>query len=315
MIKKGKTFVIKNLKNERSNIMTDTNNTKIANKVSVRYAMKIIGRLGHDNILFDRACSRGCKGFFSSLEHSVCPHCNGELTYIKANGGKPMAISEGTIYPSFGTEQKEKDAKELARRVHGMESIYRFKIFSFMNDDGTFPLPENHTRLVKGAKVELVTMNHSILPSWYEGTDKKTGEKKVKLELMILVYSSYGDYVKIITEGEHTDKIISHPVNTETGAPAPITMPETPAPAPVAAQANPTPAAPVKETPPAGGDLAARMTKLEDMMMQLINMNASAPKAPAPAPKVAAAPQAVEDPAPWEGEDELNSVDPFENAK
>lgn len=192
-------------------------NTQVKEKRSVNFAMKIIGWLGHDNNLFDRVCSNGCKGMFNSREHSACPKCGQPLTYI--TGGKkkqPMTISEGTIYPAIGKKQKERDALEISKRGNGLQPIYRFKLFSFVNENNVLNPHEAHDRCRKGAKVEIVVRNHQLLPS---GFTSKDGTAKV--ELLILVYDNYGDTIKVISEGEYAERTVTHPVYPD-GTPAPI---------------------------------------------------------------------------------------------
>ena len=255
-------------------------NTQVKEKRSVNFAMKIVGWLGHDNKLFDRVCSQGCKGMFNSREHSVCPKCNGQLAYIL--GGKkkqPMAVSEGTIYPAIGKKQKERDAIEIGKRNNGLQPIYRFKLFSFINEDtGVLNPHEAHDRCRKGAKVEIVTMNHQFLPS---GFVSKEGEAKV--EILVLVYDNYGDYIKVLSEAEYANSTVTHPVYPD-GTAAPVST---------------------------GDPIADRMAMLEQKIAQ---MEATQSPQPAPQPVTQSTP-------PWQGPNQLatnandNTVDPLAHAK
>lgn len=261
-------------------------NQKAYTKTTANYAFKIVGHLGHDNLLFDRVCSRGCKGMFSSREHEVCPKCQGALTWITNAEGKHMAISEGTIYPSFGPKQDERDELSLSKRKNGMKPTYRFKMFSFADEEGTLMPPIEHARCVKGARVEILTMGHQIIPSWYQTKPKEDGSRELRVELLIMVYTNYGDYVKFISEKEHSDRVVArHPyVAEKTAAPA---------------QLSP--------------EAVAQLDRLEQQIAEIrANSGASTPPPP---PKAVSA--QAEKLAPWEGPDELgntNDVDPFENA-
>ena len=195
----------------------------MATKEKVRYAFKIVGQLGHDNKLFDRTCST-CKGMYSSHERGNCPKCNKPLTYITGADGQPISISEGTVYPAFGDKQLKKDIAEMTSRRNGMPIKYRFKMFHFIDEHGVLVPPPEHSRCRSGAKVEIVTMNHQIVVSWFMGKDKQNPESKAKIpwvEFMILVYTNYGDHVKMLTEAEYASMVIHHEVNAD-GTPAPM---------------------------------------------------------------------------------------------
>lgn len=192
-------------------------NTQVKEKKSVNLAMKIVGWLGHDNNLFDRVCSQGCKGLFNSREHSVCPKCGQPLAYIL--GGKkkqPMAVSEGTIYPAIDKKRKEKDALEISKRANGLQPIYRFKLFSFINENGVLNPHPAHDRCRSGVKVEIVSMDHQFLPSGFVADDGTA-----KVEILILVYENFGDYIKILSEAEYAKRVVTHPVYPD-GTPAPV---------------------------------------------------------------------------------------------
>ena len=182
-------------------------------KKSVNYAFKIVGYLGHDNKLFDRTCP-ACKGMYSSQITDVCPKCGQKLTYITNAEGKAMSISEGTIYPSFGPKQEARDAQAVTSRKNGMSPIYRFKLFSFIDEQGVLVPPQFHSSCLKGAKVEVLVMNHQLVPSWFQ-----TKEKVVRVELMLPVYANYGDTFNVLTAAQYANKVVSHEVKPD-GSPA-----------------------------------------------------------------------------------------------
>jgi len=155
------------------------------------FALKIVGYLGHDNKLFDRTCSK-CGGMYSSKLVQTCPKCGQALTFITTKNGNAMTISEGTIYPAFWNKQKERDAQAIGNRKNGMTPMYRFKMFSFADANGVLSPPVDHFKMLKGAQVEILAINHSLIPSWYQ---TKGGDAMV--ELMIQVYPQYGDTIKV----------------------------------------------------------------------------------------------------------------------
>jgi hypothetical protein len=243
---------------------------------SINYAFKIVGYLGHDNKLFDRTCPTCQKGMYSSREVTRCPKCGGALSYLTNAEGKALAISEGTVYPAFGPKQEKRDIEAVAKRKNGMLPMYRFKMFSFMDEHGVLIPPPEHGRCRKGAKVEILTMNHQLVPSWFQ-----TKENTVKVELLIMVYTNYGDYVKVLTAQEYASKTVSHNVYPD-GTPVPMTAQED------------------------------RIAYLERQIAEL--RGATAPTAP-PAPQ-----PPVQETLPWEGQNQMtaaadNSVDPFANAQ
>lgn len=197
---------------------------QVREKKEVNYAFKIVGHLGHDNLLFDRTCP-ACGGMYSSHERSNCPKCNATLTYLTSSiTGQPIAISEGTIYPAFSDKQDRKDAAEISSRKNGMPIKHRFKMFSFMDDQGVLVPPVEHGRCREGAKVEILSMNHRLVPSWFMGKDDNNPGSSTKIhwvELLIMVYTNYGDYVKVLTEQEYASKVVHHPVNPD-GSATPI---------------------------------------------------------------------------------------------
>lgn len=189
-------------------------------KRSVNYAFKIVGSLRHDNFLFDRTCA-ACGGMYSSRKQSTCPKCSQPLTYITSNDGKPMSMSEGTLYLAFGDKQWRRDTDIISHRKNGMPATYRFKLFEFMDEHGVLTPPQFHDECRKGAKVEIVTMNHQLIPSWF-----RTRDNVPKIELMLLVFTNYGDTFKVLTAAQYADKTISHTVNLD-GSPAPMGNEET----------------------------------------------------------------------------------------
>jgi hypothetical protein len=261
---------------------------KVVNKRNTNYAFKLVGYLGHDNKLFDRVCSGGCKGLFSSREYSACPKCGRGLSYILSADNKPMAISEGTVYPAFGPKQEKRDASEVAKRKNGMRPIYRFKMFSFMDEQGILTAPIEHDKCLRGAKVEILSMNHQLVPSWFEVKAKESGQRsEIRVELLVMIYTNYGDKVTVLTEREYAGRIGSYPVNAADGTPAPITLP------------------------------AQNDDERLDMLQRQIDEIRAAKTAQAaavPAPQGAMVAQDTVE-VPWEGEDELvdlrEATDPF----
>jgi len=263
----------------------------ITTKRSANYAFKIVGHLGHDNELFDRACMGGCKGLFSSRKHSVCPKCGRELCWILSADKQPMAISEGTIYPAFGSKQDMRNLADITKRKNGMRPIYRFKMFSFMDDYNILSPPAEHGRCVKGTKVEILSMNHQLVPSWFETKPDADGKREIMVEILIMVYTNYGDYVKILTEQEYVNKTTPHPVYAD-GTSVPLAVEE-----------------------------EARLVAMEEAIAKIrADSRARAvakPAATPPPPPPAMVAQSSSE-LPWEGEDELGNdaweIDPFENA-
>jgi hypothetical protein len=127
-----------------------------------------------------------------------------------------MSMSEGTLYPAFGPKQEQRDAITVAQRKNGMLATYRFKLFEFMDEQGVLTPPQFHDECRKGAKVEIVTMNHQLIPSWF-----KAGDGTPKVELMSLVFTNYGDTFKVLTAAQYASRTVSHAVNPD-GSPAPM---------------------------------------------------------------------------------------------
>lgn len=281
-------------------------------KESTNYAFKIVGYLGHDNLLFDRACANGCKGFFSSREHRVCPKCGGQLTWILSKG-KPIAISEGTIYPAMSEKQKAKDAEEIKKRKNGMPIRYRFKMFSFADENGVLMPPPEHDRCMKRAKVEVMIINHQVIPSWFLSKPDKNGNKEVWVEFLLMVYTNYGDKVKVLTDEEYIQKVTTYDV-LPNGDPAPIEMPVSATPAPAASTAPAANDARIDE-------LDAKINKIQDMLMKALSGDTQAPQTPAtpqaPIEQAVAQTDPVQpDTAPWDDmpNADYDKIDPFLNA-
>lgn len=160
------------------------------------YRLEIVGNLGHDNTYFDKTCTN-CKGMYSSAQYATCPKCGGTLTAITTREGKPMSISEGTIYPAFGERQKKRNAEAIANRKNGMESVYRFKIFSFADANGFVSPPMDHHRMRSGARVKVFIRNHPLVSSWFVSR-----ENKPKVELMMQIYPQYGDKIEVLRDAQ-----------------------------------------------------------------------------------------------------------------
>jgi hypothetical protein len=160
------------------------------------YRLEIVGNLGHDNAYFDKTCSN-CGGMYFSGQYATCPKCGGTLTAITTKEGKPMSISEGTLYPAFGEKQKKRNAQAIANRKNGMESVYRFKIFSFADANGYVSPPAEQHLLKKGARVKVFIRNHPVVASWF-----LSKENKPKVELMMQIYPQYGDTIQVLKEAQ-----------------------------------------------------------------------------------------------------------------
>jgi len=184
------------------------------------FSIFIVGRLAHDNHLFDRACPK-CKTMYSSLERSTCKRCGSQLAYILSNKTqKPMSISEGTVYVSWGKDQAEKNRKALESRKGSVEKVFRFKLFSFADENGILTPPALHGRCKTGAKVQLLSRNHATVDTPFRGMGN-SGNIVEKVEEMITIYEDTKDYFKILADAEYADKTVSHPVDNN-GKPIPI---------------------------------------------------------------------------------------------
>lgn len=189
--------------------MTNTTDNKaVATKYNTNYALRIVGNLGHDNKLFDRTCAQ-CKGAYSSYIVNTCPKCGHGLTYITTEDGKPMAISEGTIYLSQGPKTETRDKKAISNRKNGLTPLYRFKTFAFADDSGVLGVPKDHQNMKSGAKVEVTIINHQAIPSGPFVT-KKSGQT---IEMMLMVYEQEGDTVKILRAAEAAEATTPAQVN------------------------------------------------------------------------------------------------------
>ena len=275
---------------------------QVSTKRSVNYAFKIVGYLGHDNKLFDRTCPTCRKGMYSSREYSRCPKCGAALGYLTSGDDKAIAISEGTVYPAFGPKQEKRDAESLAKLKNGMREVYRFKMFSFIDDHGVLIPPAEHDRCRRGAKVEVLLMGHKLEYKWFMWGADASGIKRPGVEIMSKIYTNYGDSIKVLTDQEYASKTVSHNVYPD-GSPVPIEVPT-------------TPATVVPETPVAGID--ADIAALEQRIAAI-----KAAQAPAPQPVVhqPAEPQSEpfdEGGIPWEEQKAMSvadgNVDPFANA-
>ncbi len=195
-----------------------TNNKAVATKYNTTYALRIVGNLGHDNKLFDRTCQQ-CKGAYSSYIVNLCPKCSAPLVYITTDAGKPMAISEGTIYLSQGPKTEAKDRKAISNRKNGLTPLYRFKTFAFADENGVLGVPKDHQNMKSGAQVEVTIINHQAIPCGPFVTEKY-GQT---IEMMLLVYERDGDMVKILRGAQAAEATTPVQVNT-TGAIVPTSV-------------------------------------------------------------------------------------------
>jgi len=186
----------------------------------VNYRLNIIGNLMHDNNLFDSKCS-GCGRLYSSYEVTgPCPNCGQAMMPITTQDGKrKMAISEGTIALCFGPKQEEKNDKAIKNRKNGLASLYRFKRFSFADDNGVLALPIDHHRFKKGAQVSITITNHPVVPSGVFQT-KKHGNT---IEQMLTVYDNQGNDDKVEVLRDAVASNVSVAMGAD-GKPAPIDM-------------------------------------------------------------------------------------------
>jgi len=143
------------------------------------------GWLACDNKLFDRTCP-SCNGMYSSYEVANCPKCGSQLTFITTAKGSSMAISEGTFYPCLSQKQTQEAG-------NGIETVYRFKIFSFSDANGVLAPPPEHAFCKKGALVKIRTIGHQIIHRLFS-----TGQGVPKVESLFLVWKNYGDSVKLL---------------------------------------------------------------------------------------------------------------------
>lgn len=188
---------------------------QVEEKKEITFAVKLVGNLACDNDLFDRTCP-SCGGMYSSRKRSNCVKCGALLTYITGREGKPITISEGTIYPALNKYWAKRDGETLAHTPNVLRPKYRFKLYSFMDEHNTLIPAAEHDRCRSGAKVELVILNHQLIPKHFLSKDG-TGN----VELMFHIYTNKGDTIKVLTEAEYADKVVSYPVNPD-GSPAPL---------------------------------------------------------------------------------------------
>jgi len=196
---------------------------QVSVKRSANYAFKLVGTLMHDNLLFDRTCPACRKGMYSSREYTRCPKCGATLVYLTSESGQTVAISEGSIDPALSSDQKKKDAIRISKRKNGMPIKYRFKMYSQIDDHGILSPPPEHDRCRSGAKVEIQTMHHQFVPSYFMGKDPNNpnnGTKVPWVELLVEM-TDPADYAKVLTAQEYASKTVSHKVNHD-GSPAPI---------------------------------------------------------------------------------------------
>ena len=278
---------------------------QVSTKRSVNHAFKIVGSLGHDNKLFDRTCPACRKGMYSSRKYSRCPKCGGVLGYLTNAEGKAIAISEGTVYPTFGPKQEKKDAMAISKRKNGMPIKYRFKMFSFIDEHSVLIPPAEHDRCHTGAKVEIMIMRHQLIPSWFMGKDENNPDSETKIpwvELMMPIYTNapYNDYVKVLTDQEYASKTVSHNVYPD-GSPVPIEVPMT----------SPTTAP--ESTPVASLD--ADIAALEKRIAAIKAAQAPAPQPIAPQTLEPQPEPFIDDGVPWEEQRAISvsdgDVDPF----
>jgi hypothetical protein len=130
---------------------------------------------------------------YSSYLAGACPKCGQPLTFIRTAKGTAMAISEGTIYPSFGPKQKQRDLDSISNRKNGMKAVYRFKVFSFADENGVLAPPTNHHLMKSGSKVKVQIINHEAIHSYF--TSKE--DQQPKVEVMLMVYPKYGDTIEV----------------------------------------------------------------------------------------------------------------------
>ena len=191
------------------------------------YNMTIKGYLLHDNKLFDSTCPN-CGGMYT-YEQGTCPSCNATLAPIKTTKGQAMLVSEGTIQPVMGVNIERKYKESIKNRKNGMETVYRFKMFSFANEDNTISPPIEHTFCKKGSLIEITATNHLPINSWF-----KTKKGEMKVETLYYVYPQYGDKVVMLSEKQVADSLVSAPTKlnvpttTKTTAPVKIIEAQTP---------------------------------------------------------------------------------------
>ena len=236
---------------------------------NVQYGFAIVGWMAHNALLFDRQCPK-CHKMLSSFEHRVCPKCEGDLDFIKTPKGVKMSIMECTLYPNFNDVVRQKNAEEMKARKGAVPIIYRFKAFSFADENGALAPPEDFHRLVKGTLVSVRMYNHELLATPFE---KRNGGMSV--ELMVQVYPQFGDIVDILKDGKAAEHQIDDPGTRAAAEAAPSSPASAPASAPNPAQ-NDEVAAMRREL----AELKAFL--LERDNAQASNVNNNAPVDPTP---------------------------------
>lgn len=158
---------------------------------------QIIGHLAHDNKLFDVHC-QSCGTIANSREvNGVCLKCGNPVSSILASNQRPMAISEGTIYPTMSDDDKKRDAENVAKRKNGMPIMHRFVLFSFANKEtGVLVEPPVHRYLTRGREI-MIEVNHTPIASWYKANDDS-----IKCELRFVIMSNEGDKIQLLGKKE-----------------------------------------------------------------------------------------------------------------
>lgn len=275
-----------------------TTQTQAANgkKRYVNVGIKYRGFLAHDNKYFDRTCP-SCGSMYDSRSIAMCPKCMQPLTFITAPSGKPMGISEGTFYPCLSNKTKEGIKQSLSRRKRAMPITYRFKIFSFPNEQGVLSPSPVHMEMKKGALIEMMLINHPAEATYFFAKDRNIDPAQLRsladmieaaqqtktpvpevadilaamlklgVENMHRVYPQYGDTIKVVMAPKaKADTAVSYAVDAE-GNPAPV-------------------------APPYGANAASEIDKMKARLAELEQAiavkNGAAPQAAtaAPAPQV-----------------------------
>lgn len=183
----------------------------------VNVAHLFTGWLVCDNQLFDRICPQ-CRLMHSSFTSSgVCLRCNTPLDFIRISDGRTMSISEGTFGVALPEKQKARDEHDIKARKGGLPIVYRFKMFEFGAPNTPPAIPALHGRCKKGALIEVRTQNHQMLPKPFKS------KEGWKVELMLQVFTKYGDKVEILADPKVADATVPHRVNAD-GSPAPLTL-------------------------------------------------------------------------------------------
>ena len=172
---------------------------------------QIIGHLAHDNKLFDVQCTK-CFMMYDGktlTDRVACPKCGSPLGSIYAKNNRPMAISEGTIYPTLTEAEKNQDAENVAKRKNAMPITHRFVLFSFANKEtGILQEPPVHQYLANGREV-MIEVSHNPIASWYKAKDGS-----IKLELRYTILYNKGDKVQLLGRKETASQPVAAPVIT-----------------------------------------------------------------------------------------------------